>query len=454
MNHPHETAKTATGGNAFKPDTFGPKRTPKSALRPASANTEPDGPYRSLARESSTPDTSQCPSQAADFSPSVTSSPTLTAEFSFAPAITRREPAPFPLSLTPSETPFCRAPLFPAAEPATDPGQTPKDPKKLAAHIEFWEARLHWKSAIAAKLREVNQFAKAEALEHCRSEASVRRCTSCGKTTVFWNRCDLKHCPCCNPRLAREKKESVEEWTRYIGQPKHVVLTCRNSDNLTKERVQWFKDCFSRLRARVFCKQRTDCHFDEDPVTGQPSDRYSYAWLGGFYGIEVTKESKGWHLHLHALVDCRFIDAVLLAREWADICGQEVAIVKVKDAREKSYLQEVLKYVVKGDDMAKWSGHDITALIDAFDGVRIFGVFGSLFKRRAEFKAFIESMQGEPEKCECGCSRWEILSAKEAEWKEMTGGIPPPCPRHAPPTSTPQDLFQEGSSRVLAALAR
>jgi len=218
--------------------------------------------------------------------------------------------------------------------------------------------------------------------------------------------------------------------------------------------IREFKSAFARLRRSKFATAHQDTVIATDVLTRKLIHRYSYPWIGGFYSLEVTKESNGWHLHLHALVDCRYVDCIALSDAWARALRQDVAIVKVKDARSKDYLAEVCKYVVKGDQLAAWNGQDIATLIHAFENVRTFGVFGTLYKRRAEFAAMLLELQSEPEACQCGCRRWEILTDKEAEWKRETGGIPPPTTSSMTTESLQKELSIYGASRVLAAIAR
>ena len=132
----------------------------------------------------------------------------------------------------------------------------------------------------------------------------------------------------------------------------------------------------------------------------------------------MTNEGRGWHLHLHILVNARFIPADQLATEWAKIVGQDFAIVKVKDCRDRSYLGEVTKYAVKGTELAGWSGEDIATLLDAFENVRCFQPFGDLFKLRAEFREFLDNVQGEPARCECGCEKFVVMAEADYDWEE------------------------------------
>ncbi len=276
-------------------------------------------------------------------------------------------------------------------------GVTPQNEERFVKPRQgfLFAKELIWKESIVAKLDEGHRNELANKIRSCHTEKSVRMCNGCRRASFFWNRCDVKWCPICAEKLAHERRESVTWWTKQIEQPKHMVLTRRNTETLSKEDVRSFKDSFTKLRRRKFASN----------------------WKGGFYALEVTNESRGWHLHLHALVDARWIDSGELARTWAEIIGQDFAIVKVKDAREGSYLSEVTKYAVKGNDLAGWSTPDIVTLIEALEGVKCFGVFGSLYGKRTEWREFLDELQAGRVRCECGCSSWRIMSEAEFTWE-------------------------------------
>lgn len=278
---------------------------------------------------------------------------------------------------------------------------------------ELFNRQLIYKTSIAAKLKAVGCWDIAETLDGCHSQQSWAQCNGCSAVRSFWNRCDNFFCPACQPTLSRERMESIEFWTHYVQQPKHMVLTVRNSDHMTYRYVKWFKKCFTRLRRSKFARN----------------------WRGGTWALEVTLEDKGWHLHQHSLVDADFIDQIQLAQRWAKIVGQDFAIVKVRDARGKDYLREVTKYACKGSDLAKWTGPQITEFIHAFQKQRTFGVFGSLYGKRSEWAAFIASLKVSRQTCECGCAQWTVYD--EASWKihlhrqNILAGkvaLPPPKP--------------------------
>lgn len=273
----------------------------------------------------------------------------------------------------------------------------------------LWAKCTIHKNTVAAKLRAVARTSDALTLENCHTEYTIAVCNGCNSVQKFPNRCDLFFCPECQPRLSQDRKKAVEWWTREVRQPKHVVLTVKNVANLTKAHVQEFRSWFSKLRRTKFAK----------------------FWVGGFYSIEVTNEGQGWHLHLHALINAHWIDSFGLSAAWAKATNGFGRIVKVKDARGTNYLAEVTKYCVKGVQLAAWQPDQIATFIDAFRGVRTFGVFGSLYGMRTKFREWWKQVRGTKPKCKCGCCEARYFS--EADWwvienreSPQTVSIPPP----------------------------
>ena len=207
----------------------------------------------------------------------------------------------------------------------------------------------------------------------------------------------MKFCPLCNWRIARERAKMLNLWSLTIQQPKHVVLTQRNFETLTREKIRGFQKAFAKLRRTALWK----------PVKG------------GCISIEITNENRGWHLHGHILADVRWLDAGQLAITWGNLVGQEFGIVKVKDARGKGYLGEITKYVVKGAQLASWEPEKIAQFIGAIKGIRFFAPFGSLFGMGAQIKKKLAAMKPEKPKCKCGCEDFKF----ESETSSILGEI-------------------------------
>lgn len=288
---------------------------------------------------------------------------------------------------------------------------------------ELWKAATTHKFSVAAKLKEAGMREEAESLEDCHSRLIYGQCDNCHKVQVFRNRCDRFYCPECQPKLSKRRAASVAWWTVEIGQPKHVVLTVQNIPTLARGHVDEIKKWFTRLRHRKFCRN----------------------WRGGFYSVEITNEGRGWHLHLHVLVDARWIDAGELARQWAAVTGNFGKIVKVKDCRKADYLAEVTKYAVKGSELAAWTPSQIADFIRAFDGCRTFGVFGTLYGKRTEFAEWLKSIRDHKPKCDCGCQTMRFYS--EAEWleRDFKPNVDSPD-RPAPPVPHAEFSFASASA--------
>lgn len=267
------------------------------------------------------------------------------------------------------------------------------------------------KNTVARKLEQADRPDLALPLKGCRTQMYRKLCTGCRSVSTYYNRCENFYCPCCQPRLSRDKRQSVEFWVEHFTQPKHVVLTARNSDTLTHERVAAFKAAFLKLRRTKFASN----------------------WEGGIWSLEVTNEGRGWHLHLHALVEARWIDQVELSKRWGKLVGQDYAIVKVMDVREKSYLRECTKYVVDGNQLAGWSAEDVVNYVTAFLGHRSFGVFGELYKQRALWTKALAEIQSDVEPCACGCTSFRFFDENEwDEWECRHGPVRVRAPQNSP----------------------
>lgn len=300
-------------------------------------------------------------------------------------------------------------------------GLTPQNQRPLRfkprenGQAEFWKSQTIFKNAIAAKLRGAGHNRLAEKLELCHSYLTYAVCGDCGQVKRFPNRCDQHYCPECQPHLSHERKKQVEWWTQLIAQPKHVVLTIRNTTELTPEHIEELRAYLTALRRSAFATKKT--FWWQSKRTGdlkrikswrpQSKDGWtltSSPWRGGFYSLEITQEGKGWHPHFHLLVDCDYINQELLAAHWQRITRGASWIVKVQDCRDQSYLQEVTKYAAKGSQIACWRPQDIVTFIAALTGKRTFGVFGTLYGKRTQFAEFIATLKAARPKCDCGSS--------------------------------------------------
>lgn len=208
-------------------------------------------------------------------------------------------------------------------------------------------------------------------------------CQDCSRGHEASYQCSLKWCPRCNWRITSKRRGILEEMTRGMNNMKHVVLTQRNFDHLTREKIMQSRKALFDLRRRS--------------IFGKVS--------GGCASMEFTNERKGWHMHWHLLLATPFIDAHRLAIEWGNLVEQEYAIVKVKAVGESDYLQELLKYVVEGSELAKWSPSQILEFVTALQGTRLFTTFGKFREIAKLARALAEEKREGKHRCECGCSQ-------------------------------------------------
>jgi hypothetical protein len=155
-----------------------------------------------------------------------------------------------------------------------------------------------------------------------------------------------------------------------------VTLTSRHGSLPTSAEIRKARRSFGKLRHRKLWKKNV---------------------VAGVAAIEVTNDDGGWHPHLHAVVDCKWLaiktppprrrDSPEKIRElcvaastelstvWAKTLGDEMASVRVKRAIRETITKEVVKYTIKGDDLIT-APFPIGDMIRAIDGTRLMTTFG------------------------------------------------------------------------------
>lgn len=249
---------------------------------------------------------------------------------------------------------------------------------------ELWREQDHFRDTIAAKLRGLLDTPQTRNLDRCGREKIFRTCTECGEFKRFEYHCDLKFCPRCAHRITARRQVVISKWAEKIAQPKHLVTTQRNFPILTRSRIREHQKNLVRLRRSKLFK----------------------LVKGGCVSVELTNEDRGWHLHAHWLLDVRWLDIAEVSRAWAHLVGQsDYAIVRIRDCRDRDYLQEVSKYVAKGSEVAGWPPEEIVQFIHAIRGLRFFFSFGSLFKLGRKIRAELH-VEKIPTVCDCGCEKF------------------------------------------------
>jgi len=250
---------------------------------------------------------------------------------------------------------------------------------------------------IVEKTRGLIPWKTTEALEQCGHREIYESCCDCGRFKTHFYRCSLKFCPNCNWMISRRRAQLIGLWAKRIEQPKHVVLTARNTDTFTGKTISRFQASISRLQRTALLREVS----------------------GGCCSLEVTNEGRGWHLHAHLLLNVPWLDGGRLAVAWGKQMGQEFAIVKVKDARDKDYLGELVKYVCKPEQMSQWRPSDIASFINAIRRKRFFKTFGTLYNFKSQVKEELRAMRPEPKMCQCGCGKFRFETDESSICRDM-----------------------------------
>jgi len=261
--------------------------------------------------------------------------------------------------------------------------QRERQQEELLDERELYAATIRHKLTGLCTLTQYFNFCR------CGHEKIFRTCKCCGAVEQFEYQCSIKWCPRCQWKLGLAREKVITAWAEQVTQPKHLVLTQRNFKTLTPAKL--------REHTRNLAKFRRSLAFREVS--------------GGCVTVEVTNEQHGWHLHSHWLCDVRFLDMPEVSRTWGKLVGQEFAIVKVKDVRQREYLREVSKYVAKPADLAGWEAEHLNEFVHAVRGRRFFFTFGSLFHAGPAIRRALRADKAQAA-CE-SCGAWEFRYENE-----------------------------------------
>ena len=240
-----------------------------------------------------------------------------------------------------------------------------------------------------------------EALRKCGLELPLT-CRSCGHVHKLQTRCNRKWCPVCARQIAAKRAAKLQAAALTFQWPLFVTLTVENiaSDDYTRDFVRDLRRAFGKLRNRKIWKKRVKA---------------------GAAAIEITNKGNGWHPHIHALLDCRWLAietpepnarmspeaqavrfrqaAEELTTVWQKCVKTRTASqVKVKRA-DMNAAREVMKYAVKGSDLID-SPDEIAPILRMMDGTRLVTTFGDCYGLK------LPEEEREPLTCPNGHSDW------------------------------------------------
>ena len=254
------------------------------------------------------------------------------------------------------------------------------------------------------KLRNEGRDDLAQKLSDC-AELMAIACVCCGKTRTVERGCKRRWCPVCAPRITAARMMRLESVVSRFKWPLAVTLTMENVE-MADGALETVKEKFRAFRRTHFWSKNV---------------------LGGVVGFEVTNRGRGFHPHLHALVDCEWLAVETprpprratkkmleslcsraqneLSEVWGAYVQGKKAMVWVNRAWGNS-MMETLKYAIKPSDLLE-DAIDAGELIDIIDAGRMISSFGHA---HASSKSFVGREEPEEVLTSCeGCGGFKTL---------------------------------------------
>lgn len=178
-------------------------------------------------------------------------------------------------------------------------------------------------------------------------------CAQCGYTFKAPVYCGNRFCQVCTAPRRRRVRKRLENICKHIKEEKGygvklLTLTLPNSSSL-REGVDLLIASFRRLRQRHWWYNRV---------------------RGGAWVVEVTGRPNDWHIHLHALLESRYLPHKKLSKEWQ--CVSPGKIVHITAVPSRSIISYVTKYCSK-TEVAEDHRIEVSRKLT---GVRLFQPFG------------------------------------------------------------------------------
>ncbi|MEQ2009599.1 MAG: hypothetical protein ABMA26_22680 [Limisphaerales bacterium] len=307
---------------------------------------------------------------------------------------------------------------------------TSKGDNLSAAELHVW---------LEDRLREEGRDDLADVLLRCRVPFELS-CLCCNERLVVSTGCKKRWCPHCGPKITARRYARVAPIANRMKWPLSVMLSMKNPRDIAGC-VRLLAKAFKGFRKTRFWKDRVK---------------------GGFVGFEITHTGNGAHVHLHCLIDCRWLAVCTpeptrrhtraekkrlcelaqaeLAAAWAGYLGQSQAVVWVRRA-DQNALAETIKYPFKPADFMKLKC-SLSEIIDEIDSGRRVASFGHC---HAAAKAFLGRDEVPPVEKLCHKCKVDRSIYPEEAIKRWNRGISSP-PKRA---KAVMDLELQPDGRVI-----
>lgn len=264
-----------------------------------------------------------------------------------------------------------------------------------------------WKEIVEGRLWESAQFEAYHALAKC-GRADTLFCSCCSETLAIKRWCMKKYCPDCAARRSRLLQAVYVPTVARVKWPLFVTFTIGGGD-------RWELESMLNAVRQGVVKIRRQRWWKE-------------AVAGGVGSYELKWSERGWHVHWHAVLDCRWLAVTIqpphpghsklvlkrklkaaqkeVADQWAMAVGYSPGIIYIRRAKPET-AQYVVKYSVKPGDFQD-PKMPVIELLNGLKGAKLVAPWGSLRKIRRIVKRDLEITRVENrEGCKCG-GRWQL----------------------------------------------
>lgn len=136
--------------------------------------------------------------------------------------------------------------------------------------------------------------------------------------------CRERLCPICQAARARKLRKRLRAAIHRMHRPKLLTLTLAESQPDIRTGQQAITKAFAKLRTRKWWKAA--CR------SGLWVLEYKRRWPDG-----------GWHVHIHAVLDCTYIPQALISETWKKITGTSYIVdIRVASPQHANYLTAYL----------------------------------------------------------------------------------------------------------------
>lgn len=191
------------------------------------------------------------------------------------------------------------------------------------------------------------------------------RCMCCSHTFDVPVYCGNRFCEICSQRRQSRMRRRLKWLVNQICLDKgygfkHLTLTIPNQSDLPAM-VKFIIKAFRKMRSRAYWKNHV---------------------RGGASVIEITGRPGNWHVHIHAVIEARYMDWGRLHKLWKKCSGGDgTYIQRLSKTNIVGYLT---KYLTK-------SSAPQSVLLDmseALKGTRMFSPFGTWYAKNCKYASF------------------------------------------------------------------